>query len=547
MITTFVPAVANALWAGRSFHHAMRFRRAHRHPAATQYRLLRTLLRANADTEYGREYGFREIRTVARYRERVPLTTWEDYAPYVQRILTGERGVLTRGIVRSLIPSSGSTSARKLVPYTRDLQSAFDRAIGPWIVDLYRRQPALATGRAYWSISPAGEAFRDDRHRVPIGFDSDTKYLGGLIGHIIDHALAVPTCVRLIDDLDTFRYVSALFLLRARDLTLISVWHPSFLLLLLGAIDAHWDRLLDDVRHGTLSPPRPLCDKVRRIVARRLAPDARRADELRRIGTFEANAAACWPRLGLISAWGDAHAALDLDRVRTAFPGVTIQPKGLIATEGFVTLPFNGMRPLALRSHFFEFVDDRGDVHGVEALEQGHTYSIVMTTQGGLYRYRLRDKVTVEGFCDRTPSLAFQGRDDRVSDRCGEKLNESFVTKVLADLFQTHRIMPGFATLRPRCVDGRWRYVLLLDLEHAPPAHLVRDLEQGLGRNPNYSYCVRLGQLAPAEIEILPPGALGRHVEAKRMHGIRAGDVKPQALDIPAGHPASVALQISPP
>ena len=51
-----------------------------------------------------------------------------------------------------------------------------------------------------------------------------------------------------------------------------------------------------------------------------------------------------------------------LPDVREAFPGVHLQPKGLVATEAFVTLPLGDLRPLAIRSHFFEFQDQAGNV-----------------------------------------------------------------------------------------------------------------------------------------------------------------------------------------
>ena len=44
-------------------------------------------------------------------------------------------------------------AAVQLIPYTTELQREFDRAIAPWIVDLFRDDPRLACGCAYWSIS----------------------------------------------------------------------------------------------------------------------------------------------------------------------------------------------------------------------------------------------------------------------------------------------------------------------------------------------------------------------------------------------------------
>ena len=94
-------------------------------------------------------------------------------------------------------------------------------------------------------------------------------------------------------------------------------------------------------------------------------------------------------------------------------PRVHIQPKGLLATEAIVTLPFRCLTPLAVRSHFFEFLRD-GRPYLAHQLVPGEVYSVVVTTGGGLYRYRLEDKVQVNGFVERTPSLAFLGKEDHL-------------------------------------------------------------------------------------------------------------------------------------
>ena len=62
-----------------------------------------------------------------------------------------------------------------------------------------------------------------------------------------------------------------------------------------------------------------------------------------------------WPRLALISCWTDAAAGQFVPEVKRMFPDVEIQPKGLLATEGFVSLPIQAGSALALRCHFFEF------------------------------------------------------------------------------------------------------------------------------------------------------------------------------------------------
>ena len=59
----------------------------------------------------------------------------------------------------------------------------------------------------------------------------------------------------------------------------------------------------------------------------------------------------------LISCWAHGNAARALQHLRAYFPHAIIQPKGVLATEAFVSFPFkNDVSALSLRSHFFEFV-----------------------------------------------------------------------------------------------------------------------------------------------------------------------------------------------
>ena len=49
--------------------------------------LLMQLLKDNSNTEYGKKYGFSDIHSIREYQERVPFTTYDDYAPYIERMV----------------------------------------------------------------------------------------------------------------------------------------------------------------------------------------------------------------------------------------------------------------------------------------------------------------------------------------------------------------------------------------------------------------------------------------------------------------------------
>src|SRR5205085_4734172 len=116
-----------------------------------------------------------------------------------------------------------------------------------------------------------------------------------------------------------------------------------------------------------------------------------------------------WPRLALISCWADAAAGQFLAELRQLFPEVEIQPKGLLATEGFVSFPLTDKpgAALALRCHFFEFEELGGRCRLAHELDRGGRYRVVVTTAGGLYRYQLGDEVEVVGFLHQCPLIRF--------------------------------------------------------------------------------------------------------------------------------------------
>lgn len=457
----------------------------------TQEEILRRTLRTNADTDLGLQYGFARLTTPARYREAVPLTTYDDYAPRITQIMHGRRGVLTRDRVTLLEPSSGSTAATKLIPWTRGLRAEFNRGLRPWLHDLYQAFPALRRGRSYWSVTPA--VTRPElESQVPIGFDEDAAYLGPLAQRLVNAVFAVPGDVARSPDMETFRRRTLSALLAADDLTLISVWNPTFLTGLLA-----WGK-----------------EHAADLALPRRTQDALSAGDW----------AALWPRLTVISCWADAHAATPASEFAAAFPHAHLQPKGLLATEGIVSLPLQDAPDpvFAARSHYVEFLDGT-DALGAHEVEPGHTYEVALTTAGGLYRYRLGDRVEVTGRHGVLPTLRFVGRADKVSDLVGEKLSEAFVLNAL-----TRAGASGFTLLAPE-TD---RYVLYTD--HPVPG-LAERLEVALRAGFHYAHARDLGQLRPVEVAPVGPDAAQRHLDACVARGLRLGDIKPAGLALTGG------------
>ena len=530
------PAFANGLWFLSCLREARAFRRALSDVAGTQERLLLATLKRNEDTEYGRRHGFARIRSAHEYRERAPLTDYGDYAGAVERIGAGNKNVLTSEAVLLLEPTSGSARATKLIPYTTSLQNEFARGIAAWVCDLFSRDPRLARGTAYWSITPVARREEPTPGGIPIGFEEDTRYLGAL-GVLLSRVMAVPPEVRQIEDIESFRYVTLLFLLRARSMALISVWNPTFLTLLMSRLPGWYPRLAHDLETGSLSPPTPIPQEKRLSALN--TPDPRRAAQLRaafRSGGEPATAhSSLWPNLRLLSCWDEAHAALYAPEAARLFPQTRVQGKGLISTESFVSLPLTEQKGavLSLRSHFLEFVphNSEGETLLAHELEEGGRYSVAVTTGGGLYRYRMGDVVEVTGRFEDCPLIRFLGKEDLVSDRFGEKLNERHASVVLRGALASHAPEAHFAMLAFE--EESRGYALFIEAEGARETTLLSladHVEGQLRENHHYRYCRDLGQLGHLRVFRVRRGAAETYQEVCRSGGQRAGDIKPVAL-----------------
>lgn len=468
--------------------------------------MLEQYLRRNAATEFGHLHEFGRIRSWEEYVERVPTRTYDEFELWIRRIAAGEANVLTAEPVNLLEPSSGSSGAEKWVPYTGTLQAEFRRAVATWITGVFLDDPRIIGGRAYWSLTPQAQRDRDGESEVPVGFDEDAAYLGSLARRLVNLTLATSPDLKAIRDMDRFWYMTVLQLLECRDLRLISVWHPSFVLLLLKHMRGNWNELLDKLH----------------------SQKPGRARELAALGP--GNPARIWPELRLVSCWGDAQAAGCLPDIRAEFPGVVLQPKGLVATEAFVTLPLGDARPLAVRSHFFEFRNENGDVRPAWSLTEGDTYSLIVTTGGGLYRYELRDRVEVTAGFGGIPGLRFVGKEDNVADHYGEKLSEAFVADAMDAVFRRHDLAPSFAMIALETSGELPGYTLFIEAESDLPGELGAALETELRRNPHYELCINLGQLRPLNTLQIRERAYEVYSLVLVKRGMRLGDIKPTRL-----------------
>ena len=476
--------------------------------ADRQERWLLNCLRANAASEYGERHAFDSISSVDEYCERVPLVSYADIERDIQRMSEGEGNVLFAGLPIAFELTGGSTRGRKLIPYSRDSLEDFRTALLPWLGASIRHYQ-IESGTAYFSISPATRQTERTAAGIPIGL-SDGAYLGAEALAAFAPISAVPAWTGELADVHDWQLATLYWLVRRTNLALISVWSPTFLLTLLDALKKRFDEVAALLRDGGL------------CCGHELAADDAAFAKLDRFSR-QWDASHLWPRLKLVSCWADASSQPFFEELVQRLPHTAFQGKGLLSTEGIVTVPnVDGLPVLTPDSGFYEFRHDDGTLYAAQELLSSEQYEVVMTTAGGLYRYLTGDYVICEGMARERPVLRFCGRRGLTSDMVGEKLEEGFVSSCLADL-------PGFRMLVPTN-RPRPGYTLIVDRQYAHNAStLVDKVDARLSGNPQYEYARRVGQLDKLSLyEATRP--LEAYIDRFASGGARLGDLKVTAL-----------------
>ncbi len=476
---------------------ARRFQRALANPEVAQRRVLAKIGDRLQRSDYGRSIGFRSLDDW----ERVPIVDYDiiqdwlsprtTHHPWLMHWLTPHRVQIgtTPEPILFYEQTSGSRASAKHIPYTRSLLHSFNTMFCVWAHDLICHGPKFSTGKIYFSISPKlsdPAANQPKKGGNPPGKEKtdvqdDSDYLDGWLRGVMRLFWVQPRAIHCRHDAkpfdaEHFKEQVCLALLQEERLEIISIWSPSFLTLHLDYIQAHRLRLRAEL-HGRISQAR-----------------------FHLLGASTLFWPKIWPHLKLISCWDSVSAADSANRLRALFPQTWVQGKGLLATEAPLTVPLiaaQGCVPL-VDQVLFEFEDALGAIHWLHELQPGQDYQVIVSQTGGLYRYRLGDRIRVTHLYQNTPCLEFMGRTQSTSDLVGEKLHEDFVADVLKALPLDQS---GFKSLIPTMVPTPG-YLLLLDQSSISSEAIAQQLDYALCQSYQYRHARKLGQLNPAKVLI---------------------------------------------
>ena len=114
----FITRIANNVYFAPRFH---RLERYVTHATEIQEQVFKRLIDKAAPTEWGKKYDYASIKDYAQFCKRVPVQTYEEVKPWVERIRQGEQNLLWPGNTIWFAKSSGTTNDKsKFIPVTSD-------------------------------------------------------------------------------------------------------------------------------------------------------------------------------------------------------------------------------------------------------------------------------------------------------------------------------------------------------------------------------------------------------------------------------------------
>lgn len=495
-----------------------RFRRGAGRARKVQRDVLFDKLLRNADSVFGREHGFSQIKTVRDFRRQVPISTYDNYRPYVKRVRQGEiEAMFGRGTrVLMMSVTSGTTGDPKYIPITDDFFREYRDGWNIWGLDVFRDHLDLL-GKKTLQFSSDWHASRTECG-LPCGSVS------GLAAEtrpaIARGIFILPAILNKIENTRNKQYVALRLTMHRGDIGMVVTANPLTLLNLARLADNEKESLIRDLFDGTLSDeidvPQAVLEKLKRPLQSRQAKAARWLETIvEKTGRLYPRD--FWPRMSVLSLWTGGTMGNYLERVSEFYGNVVFRDHGLSASEGRMTIPFgddNRAGYLDYPTHYFEFVpfDEHGEAESTvlegHELVPGEDYYILLTTSSGLYRYDIHDVVRCVDFDGTCPLLEFLNKGANFSNMAGEKLSEIQVIEAVGRARSEAGLLFEHFTLVPEFGDpGHYNLLLEGRLGDERGDFLAARIDHYLSRvNCEYRDRIDSRRLGPVEIREVPEG-----------------------------------------
>ena len=435
-------------------------------------KLLLKLIRKNSNTEFGKKYKFKDIKTIKDYQEKMPYTNYDDYREYVRRMtVEGKKDLLTNNKICCVCITSGTTGMMKEIPISRKSLKPFLKSgtIFAWQLreEMKKKKKGALNGKILNLSEPVSGTTPSGIKRGGVSsyFTSSLKIF-----------LPISTCMPKEvlgheKDID-MKYIKARYALQEADIICIDSVFMSSITDLMTYIEDNHEMLIKDIEEGQINSNIKIPADIRKRLERKLKPDLKRSKELKKIFVEETKkglATKLWKRLSLIISICTGEFTPFQEKMREycdndvtfsysmyAASEATIASSQYVENEDYLLLCDGG---------FYEFIplDNEEEVKLMNELEIGKLYEVVVTNFSGLYRYKIKDVVKVTGYQGKIPLIQFSHRKGQLLNLGSSHITMEHLVEIIKRFEQE---------LKVHITD----YSIYVDTDHSP-ARLVLFIE----------------------------------------------------------------------
>ncbi|EOA20217.1 hypothetical protein CARUB_v10000528mg [Capsella rubella] len=507
--------------------------------------VLEAILSRNAHTEYLRGFLNGQVDKQS-FKKNLPVVTYEDIKPYIDRIANGEPSdlICDRPISVLLTSSGTSGGVPKLIPLTTEdlvqrisLASLYRPLLYKHIEGVKETKSLLFYFVSRESETASGILVRTMITSVLKSVTPETKY-------IWDQTQVSPHAISTCADTTQSMYCQLLCGILQRDnVGRLGAPFASTFLKVIKFLEDHWPELCSNIRTGRLSDWITDAQCVSGISKFLTAPNPELASLIEQEcskTSWEGIVRRLWPKAKCIEAIVTGSMAQYIPLLEFYSGGLTVISTLYGSSECTIGANFNPLCKPSDVSYtiipsmgYFEFLEVEKDHQetGHDPMEKhvvvdlvdvkvGHDYEPVLTTFSGLYRYRVGDVLRVTGFYNNAPQFHFVGRQKVVLSIDMDKTSEEDLLKAVTNaklLLEPHDLMLMDFTSRVESSPFPGHYVLYWEL-----GSKVKDAK--LEPNPNVleECCFTIEEsldpvyrkgrkndknIGPLEIKVVKPGA----------------------------------------
>ncbi|RMG80101.1 MAG: hypothetical protein D6714_15295, partial [Bacteroidetes bacterium] len=406
-------------------------------PHSVQRAVWQKLTESAKNTEWGRRFDYKSLKTPEAFARRVPIQDYDTLKPFIERMMAGERDVLWRGQVRWFSKSSGTTNDKsKFIPVSyENLRQCHIRGTWDTMTFFYDQRPdarmfeckSLLMGGSLEPYAPFPQTMRGDVSAIMI------KHMPWVARPFFTPDFETALLPDFGEKIERMAQITS----REKDLVMI------------GGVPT-WTVVL-----------------FRRVL------------EI----TDAAHLLEVWPNLQ-----GYIHGGVSFTPYRQQFeaflPTDQISYQEIYnASEGYFAAQNDfgeeGMLLLLDNGVYYEFAPmsewEKPDPVAVplEEVEIGKTYAIVISTNGGLWRYSPGDTIT---FLSKYPyKIKVSGRTKQFVNAFGEEVMVENTDKAIAQTCRQTGALVSEYTVAPVYFQGTAKggHEWIVEFEKSPP-----DLEQ---------------------------------------------------------------------